>query len=478
MNEYFWNMLDPEDRARLRRPWTVPELLDLCRDEFFDLPAVNTAEGSITYGELLESVAKLRGTLDVLGIPKGAHVGLLMPNSARFIELFLAIASSGRVAVPMPAALAGDALKGAWRMLGLEAVFYTGAPRGEELRLCDANALPDAGPIPAAAVSKDEPCAIFFTGGTTGRPKGAVLSHGAMLTGAFNGAFSKGRAFEQRYYGLIPFSHVFGLIRNFLTCVLTGSSIYPCEDMRNLFADLPKARPTILVLVPALAEMMLGVVSLRGLNALGGCVETIICGGAPVPPKLIRRYDALGIRVLPGYGLTETANLVSGNGDSLERPDSVGKPYAGQELRFVDGELWLRGENLMLGYHNNPEENARAFEDKWFRTGDLGHMDADGYLYITGRLKNILVLANGEKLSPEVMEAELSEMPEIRECLVRLEEREILCVEAVPSPGTSPDKVREAVERWNQNQPEFRKIRRVHVRDTDLPRTPSMKIAR
>ncbi|NLF26710.1 MAG: acyl--CoA ligase [Clostridiales bacterium] len=478
MNEYFWNMLVPEDRARLKRPWTIPELLDLCREDFFDLVAVNTAEGGTTYGELLESVARLRGTLDALGIPKGAHVGLLMPNSPRFIELFLAIASSGRVAVPLPAALAGEALRGAWKMLGLEAAFYTGAPRDAELRLYDANALPSAEPVPAVEAAKDEPCAIFFTGGTTGRPKGAVLSHGAMLTGAFNGAFTKGRAFEQRYYALIPFSHVFGLIRNFLTCMLTASSIYPCEDMRNLFSDLPKARPTILVLVPALAEMFLGVASLRGLGALGGSVETIICGGAPVPPKLIKRYDAVGIRVLPGYGLTETANLVSGNGDSLEKPESVGKPYAGQELRFVDGELWLRGENLMLGYYNNPEENARAYEDMWFKTGDLGHMDADGYLYITGRLKNILVLANGEKLSPEAMEAELSGMPEIRECLVKLEEREILSVEALPSPGVSPDAVRDAVERWNEGQPEFKKIRRVHVRDTDFPRTPSMKIAR
>ena len=189
-------------------------------------------------------------------------------------------------------------------------------------------------PFPVVCCDREDPCAVLFTGGTTGKSKGALLSHRALMAGTKNGCYGIRSVFGQRYFLVLPLTHVFGLIRNLMTSLYTGSTLYICRDTKNMFREMAAFRPTILVLVPALAEMALNLSRQFGRNLLGEEMKTIICGAAFVPPYLIREYKKLGISLFPGYGLTESANLVSGNPTPLEKPESVVKGRKYDERLF------------------------------------------------------------------------------------------------------------------------------------------------
>jgi long-chain acyl-CoA synthetase len=281
---------------------------------------------------------------------------------------------------------------------------------------------------------------------------------------------------------------VFGLIRNTLTSLYTGSSLFICRNNKNMFKDIAVYRPTIMIFVPALAEMALNLSKQFGRNMLGEDLKVIICGAAPVAPYLVSEYAKLGINLLPGYGLTESANLVSGNPEALKKPESVGLIYPGMEYKVVDGELWLKGVNMMDGYYGD-EENAVAYEDGWFKTGDLVRFDEDGYLYITGRIKEIIVLSSGENISPAELEVKFYALDGVQDCLVYadvIDNREQLVLEVVPRMealkamgvediGTY---LNEKINEVNMTLPAFEKINKIIIRDSDFKRTPAMKIAR
>ncbi|MBR3270915.1 MAG: acyl--CoA ligase [Clostridia bacterium] len=496
--EYYVNMLPENERDFFRYMPTINELVAFARQNFADDIALDGIAGPVSYRALCDKLAVLRGFLKAQGIEKGDHVGMQLPNSALAAELILAVMTYGAVIVPIPMTMGGEELMGNLEKLDIKLYIYgdmfaervKAMPLPAGLTAIAASAVTDGEPTPEAANEKNTPAAIFFTGGTTGKSKGALLSHGALMRGAFNGIFGPLSALRQRYLALIPFSHVFGVVRNVLSVLYTGSLLYTLEDMRTVVAVLPKAKPTVLVLVPALADMLAGLATMRGVEALGGQLKMIIAGGAPVPEGIIFRYQKLGIIVCPGYGMTETANLVSGNGQPYEHPTSVGMPYPEQEVKLVNEEIWVRGDHLMLGYYNDPEETAHVMTpDGWLKTGDLGRIDENGLLYITGRSKNIIVLPNGENISPEELELALVRIPLIKDALVReavIDGRTVLEAEVFPNAPVlaamqiaEPEPaIRAAVEKLNASLPPFKAIQSLIVRKEDFPRSPSMKIIR
>ena len=284
--------------------------------------------------------------------------------------------------------------------------------------------------------------------------------------------------------------YVFGLIRNLLTSLYTGSTIYFCLDKRTMFKEIKEVKPTILIVVPALAEIFLNLTKQFGLGFLGGNLKTIICGGASVPPYLVEEFPKFGVTLLPGYGLTETANLVSGNPEGLKKPTSVGYLYPNQEIKIVDSELWIKGDNLLDGYYNEPEENKTAFVDGWFKTGDLVRLDEEGFLYITGRIKDIIVLSNGENVSPAYIEDKINSLDVIQDSLVPLETNEfgaeILQAEVILRPAVLGPKgitdvqgyIEELISEVNKTLFDYEQIQKVVIRTEDFPRSPSMKIIR
>ena len=480
MNQYFFNILEPGERDVACRLQTLPELEKLCLDKYAEMNAVAVLQQNVTYKALWHKVACMRTGLIEAGMKKGSMIGIALPNTLDAVVSFLAVVTAGGVAAMLPAATEPAALEKPCMLIRPEFVI-TYLPEAPVKHFAPA-ALEKDVPTAAAEVAPLDAAAAFFTGGTSGIPKSALLNHRALMLGAYNGLFSPNGAFFQRYYALTPFTHVFGTIRNMLTCFQSGSTLCMCTGMMNLLSDLQQYKPTLLVLVPALTEMLLSMVKGYGMNAIGGCLKTIIVGSAPIRSSIAEDFAAFGVTICAGYGLTETSNLVSGNGEQLKKPFSVGKPYPGQQIRFVDGEIQIKGDHIFDKYINNPAETAASFQDGWFCTGDLGYIDEDGYLYITGRIKSLLILPNGEKLSPEEPEQMVNELAGVKACLVKMAANrfgaEVVTCE-VFSPGADEEALRTRIlEEVNLRLPEALRIRQVLFRTEDFPRTASMKIVR
>ncbi len=473
---------------------SVAQMWSVRAKEFADNTAIVDQGESVSYSALDAEVARFRSRLGA-DMPKATRVGLLIPNSLAFVRAFLAVVTLGGTAVVLPAHLDEKAVFGCCMKFGISKLVCV--PETEErtafaagrvpgLEMIYADDLPETR-APAAEAEGSDPCVIMFTGGTTGKSKGCLLSNAAVMQGTVNGCYGYAEVFEQRYLLILPLSHVFGLIRNLLTSLYTGSALFICRNNKDMFRDIAIFRPTVLVMVPALAEMALSLSKKFGRNMLGDDLKTIICGAAPVAPYLVAAYKEIGIDLFPGYGLTESANLVSGNPESLRLPESVGIMYPDQEYRIEDGELWLKGLNMFDGYLGEEEESRT---EGWFRTGDLVRVDEEGFLYITGRIKEIIVLPSGENVSPAEVEAHFNALDCVQDSQVFEAENDnggvILALEVVPRmtaltavpPEEVPGFVRGELEKVNRSLPSFQQVSRIVIRDKDFDRTPSMKIAR
>ena len=232
-------------------------------------------------------------------------------------------------------------------------------------------------------------------------------------------------------------------------------------------------------------------------GAFGGELRSIICGGAPIAPEIIKDFNAFGICVLEGYGITECAPLVAVNRPGEERYHSVGRPVPGCEVRIdktegeETGEILVKGNNVMIGYYKNEEATRDAFtDDGWFRTGDIGYLDSDGYIYITGRKKNVIILSNGKNVFPEEVEGYLYKCDLINECVVIGRENangEIVITAVVypeyekladKSADEIHDIIKEQINVINRDLPSFKQVREVEIRDVEFEKTTSKKIKR
>ena len=495
MNEKFKQYTDAETFAKIIDFASVTEMWQHSVATYPDNIAIVDGD-AYTYRALDAEIAAFRTVYRENGVASGAPVAILCPNSAGFVKAFLAAATAALPALLLPTHLDAATVFDISFKFGLRAIVYDEslADRVAEVRaklpqvaLIPSSAAAQA-PTPAVPVPPEAPCAFLFTGGTTGKSKAARLSHRAVLAGTKNGCYGIRKIFEERYLLVLPLTHVFGLIRNLMTALYTGRALYICRNNKDMFRDIAVFKPTVLVLVPALAELALKLSRQLGRNMLGPDLKTVICGAAPVSPYLVKEYDRLGITLLPGYGLTESANLVSGNPEALRKPDSVGLIYDGMDYKIVDGELWLKGINMMDGYVT-AEDNATAYEDGYFKTGDLVRIDEEGFLYITGRTKEIIVLSTGENVSPAELEVKFYALDVVQDCLVydtREDGHELLVLEVLPR----ADRVKalgitdleaylkEAVASINEGLPSFERINKIIIRDTDFIRTPAMKIAR
>ncbi|MBQ4261125.1 MAG: acyl--CoA ligase [Ruminococcus sp.] len=492
--EYFRPFTDPEEFERIVEKETVTGMWRDCLRDYAEREAIVFRDTAYTYEELERDAAAFRAVL-LQQIDSG-RVGILCANSYDFVKAFVAVTTLGMTAVILPAHLDARSVFGCCMRFQLDALVYQ--PELDSQLDVVREKLDDLPIIDITAETLDSaemrdcdaktPCVMMFTGGTTGKSKCALLSNGAVLQGTVNGCYGVWNVFYQRYLLILPLSHVFGLIRNLMTSLYTGSTLLICDNNKNMFRDIRSFKPTVLVMVPALAEMSLSLSKQFGKNMLGDDLKTIICGAAAVAPYLIEEYDKLGIKLLQGYGLTESANLVSGNPLSVEHPDSIGYPYPNQELKIVEGELWLRGKNMMDGYVGGDENGYDA--DGWFHTGDLVRQDENGLLYITGRIKEIIVLSNGENISPAELEGHFNALPFIQDSqvfeAVTDGGRHILALEVVPR-QTVLQKIKAEdpkrfilgeLEKVNQSLPSFQRVTRITVRDSDFERSPSMKIVR
>lgn len=323
---------------------------------------------------------------------------------------------------------------------------------------------------------------IVFTSGTTSVPRGAELT----IEGLETCVHAWGEALPvkpgDRTLMLLPLHHIYGLCATYLF-LSRGAALGVCPDFRRLYDAVERFRVNYVALVPALAEILAQKIAHRGQSAeaaLGQPLEWVLAGGASLPRLVYEKLTALGVRTLTAYGLTETTALYA-IAPLSEGPHagSAGKvaECPGVETKVSDGgELLIRGPSVMKGYFRDPEHTAVAIDaDGWFHTGDIGRIDEEGYVWITGRRSRTIVLSSGKKVAPEELEEMLLGIPGVREALVSgdPETREI----RAEVYGTIPEEsLRRAVGALNLRLPVYKRIGSVSIRSTPFERTSSGKI--
>ncbi len=348
-------------------------------------------------------------------------------------------------------------------------------------------------------VSPDDLAMILFTSGTTGHSKGVMLTN-ANLAGNVLGQNPVNDPDPLVSLLVLPIHHVFCINADVLTMLHRGATICINGPLPLLGKHLRMFEPSLIYVVPMIARALYNKIAamvdedpgMTERDALyqvyGRRINRIVCGGGGLPQDLAEKYAAMGVLIGQGYGMSECSPIISqAEYGRIEKLSSAGKPLAKVEVRIAEGgEIQVRSPYVMKGYYNDPELTKEAFtEDGWLRTGDIGYLDEDGFLYLTGRLKNLIILSNGENIAPEELESALSAEPLISEILVFGEDDIIKC-EVFPNytyaQGSGVKnielEIEELVKRFNQKLPQYKQIIKTSFRKSPFQKTSSKKIIR
>ncbi len=506
-----------------------------------------------TYRELREGAIRRAGLLASLGVKSGDRVGLLMDNRPEWPETYFGIVALGATVVPMDIKQQPKELAHVLGNSEAEVVVTTKGfvPRLQEaaqeasdlktVMVEDAEDLPD-GDRPAwrhlpmalaevdaktaeeawsaPSVKRDDLASFIYTSGTTGKAKGVMLTHGNFLSNVEGCIEVAGLGPEDRFLLILPVHHAFAFTGNLLLPFALGAEIVFTRGIKQISQDLQETAPSVFIGVPLLMEKMyeriqgalaanklaqiLLKIGLRGLVVkkvraqMGGALHLVVTGGAPCDPEVIRGFERLGVDVLEGYGLTEAAPVVSINRPGDMRPGTVGLPMPGIEVKIREpdatgeGEILVRGPNVMKGYFQNPEATADTIRDGWLHTGDLGRIGPEGHLSITGRAKNLIVNREGKNIYPEEIEIHCGRAETVKEILVlgyqgsgeKVGERVGMIV--VPNeeamPGLSREemeaKVRAELKALVADLSDYKRPRKTHIRWEEFEKTSVGKIRR
>ncbi len=334
-------------------------------------------------------------------------------------------------------------------------------------------------------------CTIMFTSGTTGKSKGVMLTQRNMAENAT--CLDMKIPARTVVLTVLPIHHAYCLSMDILKGLSLGSVICINDSLLRVAKNIKLFAPNMILMVPLMIETLAK--KLEEAAALppeivkkevfGDQLHTICSGGAYLNPELIDLFERYGITILQGYGMTECAPVISTNLSWDLRKDTVGKLMPNCEAKTVDNELWVRGSSVMQGYYQMPKETEETLVDGWLRTGDLGYVDADNYIHLTGRLKNLIITKNGENVSPEELENKIGADRLVQEILVR-DAQGVIEAEIFPDLEYVQKKeitdVRAAlqaiIDAYNQTAPAHKKVYSLKVRDTEFDKTPSKKIKR
>jgi long-chain acyl-CoA synthetase len=292
-----------------------------------------------------------------------------------------------------------------------------------------------------AALAPDDLATVMYTSGTTGNPKGVMLTHGNLLSNAVATVSVAACGPDDVLLSWLPYSHIYARTVDHYASLVSETVVCLAESQETLVLNLAETRPTRLTSVPRFYEKLYAALAVpdaqetsrRLRAAFGPRIDYLTSGGAPLARSVSEAYQAAGLLVLQGYGLTESSPCIAFNRKSRYKLDTVGPPIPGIEVRIADdGEVLTRGPHVMKGYWNNPRATAEAIRDGWLHTGDLGALDADGFLSITGRKKELLVLSSGKKVIPSEVEGCLLTDPCFDQVVVYGEGRKFLSALVVP----------------------------------------------
>jgi long-chain acyl-CoA synthetase len=519
--------------------------------------------GRWTYRELRQQAERFGALLQSQGFAPGDRCAILMQNQAKWIFSGLGSLWAGATLVPLDYKLtAAEQLAlvahskprvlvteySRWLELSKQPnqgpletvlVLVTEAPEGADLGRAMRWEHAPGGPFALVERTREDVACIVYSSGTSGTPKGCMLTHGNYL----EQAQILGRLFpieeDDRYFSVLPTNHAIDFMVGFIMPLLFGAAIVHQRTLRPQFlrASMKKYEITHIALVPTILKNLEKRIRERldelpdwqrravdGLikvnewvtarkpkhevsrwllkpihDVLGGKLRLIFAGGTFIDRNLAQFFYDLGIPVVIGYGLTEASTVVAVNDLEPFRPETVGRPVPGVEVEIRNqndagiGEVWVRGPTVMKGYLDAPELTAEAIVDGWLRTGDLGHIDVSGHLRLVGRSKNMIVTEGGKNIYPEDIEATFDDLPDCEELCVfaasyvwpqardprRTPSDEALVIVVRPSQGDEPSQaLLDELRQRNRSLPDFKRVFGYVVWTDEFPATASLKIKR
>ena len=547
---------------------TIKDCLNRAANEAPDAVALQFKQDgewkTTTFGGLRERVWHVAEMLAKLGVAEGDRVAIYRENSPEWFELYHGIVGIGAVAVPVDAKLREQEVQHIFHDCGVSVVFAScryaeilagmnerlselrtivmldcqgrqehlcekvahhayEALRDEvhEAAMAEGRAFDRLGPTPSS------PASFIYTSGTTGRQKGAVLTHHNFMSNVESVLQAIPFSGDDNVVLILPLHHSFAFTTTVLVPIYKCCRVTIVENLKTIKANMAETSPTIMLAVPLLLEKMLARV-MENVNAkplaklmykyglgkvvgnkvkagLGGKLRLVVSGGAPISPATLQAWSKLGFCIIEGYGITETAPVLSANPPGRPRVGTVGLPLPGVEIRIEEpnpegiGEIIARGENVMQGYWNNPEETQKVLVDGWYHTGDLGHFDEKGYLVIGGRKKSLIVNREGKNIYPEEVERQVMQSPFVLECLAMgycepEETGERVGLIAVPdqevfdameaeegtrlTDGQIEELVRSDIRKQLSGLSDYKRPRKVEIRFEEFEKTTTQKIKR
>lgn len=501
----------------------------------------NRVDEEKSFMQVYEEECALGAYIRSKGVKQEQKIAILSENSYEWNLVFYTIAVSGSVCVPLDIGLSHEEIAKQLANCSCEVIFCSEKQKSKVLAAKDAPGvclkhifvMDDISEYIAegktvdkeyfesyinAKVDPEDLACIVYTSGTTGKTKGVMLSNKNICTDV---NASLHAATGGHGIGFLPLNHTYAWVTGLFATLLRTEWGYICTNLRHLYDDIKNYKPYQFATVPLAVEMIYKNIVVKakrngsyekllsGINtsrsfmlsgydareemfseiheAFGGNLDYILCGGAYLSPEIEEFMYDIGIQIITGYGLTECSPCVTCSRRYDFKIGSVGLPLECNEISIHEpdedgiGEIYVKGDNVMMGYYNDEEATKAAFDGEWFKTGDYGYIDSDGYLFFTGRKKNLIILSNGKNVSPEEIEAELvSSIDYIKEVIVYDEDKRI-CGEFYLDESkeeNAKELIKADVERVNQKLAEFKRIQRIKIRDDEFPKTTSLKIKR
>ena len=513
---------------------TIKEFTDEIYEKYSDNIAYRFFRDEVitdrTYKELRNDVYALASSFVGSGY-KSKHIAILGGTSYEWIVSFLAVIISGNVVVPIDKMLLKKEMLYLFEAGDVDLILYD--EEFEETALeakktikkvkkvhCllgeDFQGFLKTKEVEMPETNPDKVCEILFTSGTTGVSKGVMISQTNIIVNLkeiHRLDFASNVSGPKVVLSVLPVHHTFELTVDNLGILCYGATICINDSIENIAANMNTFKPSVMLIVPAIAEAlykkikdamsdsktarkinngkrivkMAGVVGMDVrrsiykslLDKFGGNLTNIVVGGAALRPEICECFSLFGINVFQGYGLTECAPLVCANCPTANKIGSVGKPvYC--EVKTVDCEIAVKGDNVMLGYYKNEEATNEVIKDGWFYTGDLGYFDEEGYLFITGRSKNVIILDNGKNIYPEELEEKIMVIDGVKDVFVYGDKGRLCALVLPANPGDKEKKkaIETAIKKINEALPGYKKITFISFTHREFPKTTTMKIKR
>ncbi|MBE7044019.1 MAG: hypothetical protein E7397_00690 [Ruminococcaceae bacterium] len=533
------NMKKNEPYNQIRHFADLRDMLCTNAKEFAAEPAFQYESAGkrteITYSKFWDDVCAFGAYLCSLGLEK-AKVGLVGNNCYEWIVTYFATVISAEMIFPLDKELGDPELLTLIKAGQCNVLVYSKGkknilPQAEELGvehfLCmdefedileAGKALIESGDkrFFECNASLDDVCAVIYTSGTTGNPKGVMLSQRNLMSDAIhsleNLSIPKGTVL------LLPLNHTFGFMAGVLCQLWVGFPVYINDSLKTVLKSIQAAKPGHLSVVPlyiksfykniwsnvekqgktkqlkalikASNAMRKAGIDMRKtffkpvLKAFGGNLEMLITGGAPIDDFYMKAFDDFGIKIINGYGITECSPIVSTNRACWIKSGSVGLPIPGMHARIDEpnengeGEVCIKGDIVMKGYYENQEATDAVLIDGWFHTGDIGKIDEDGFLYITGRKKNMILTGNGKNVYPEELENLLEQVENVTEVVVYSED-DVITAEIYTEAGADAhEQIKKDVMELNKDIAGYKQIRKIKFRKEEFVKTSTKKIKR